>query len=89
MNAENGMVIDDLLTKTRHAMLALKDCVEVNPLKRGGAPVLVGTRFTVAQLLAELAAGRSVAEIAEDFDLALNTIERLLDGLALSLDGPV
>jgi uncharacterized protein (DUF433 family) len=87
MANENSMVADDLIMRTRHAMLALKDCVEVNTQKRLGAPILKGTRFTVSQLLAELAEGRSVVEIADDFDLSQDTIRKLLDGLALCLDG--
>jgi len=89
MTTEASMVAEDLLTRTRNAVRLLTDCVEVNLQKRGGVPVLKGTRFTVAQLLAEVAAGRSVPEIAEDFNLERNLIERLLDGLALSLDGPL
>lgn len=89
MATENSVLPDELLARTHNAILLLKDCVEVNPQKRGGAPVLKGTRFSVAQLLAEIAEGRGVAEIAADFDLDLELIKKLLEGLALSFDGPV
>lgn len=47
----------------------LKSVVEINPLRRGGVPVLRGTQFTVAQTLAELARSSGVAEVAENYEL--------------------
>ena len=88
MATANSALAEELTSRTANAVLLLKDCVEVNPQKRSGVPVLKGTRFTVAQLLAEIAEGRSVAEIAEDFDVDKALIQRLLEGLALCLDGP-
>ncbi len=74
--------------RTKQALLQLRTCTEVNARKRGGVPVLKGTRFTLSQLLAEIAEGRSVAEIAEDFELDLAMIKQFLEGLALYLDLP-
>lgn len=91
-------LIDRNDTLTHEAWLAermlwatsvLRDCVEVDPQKRSGIPVLKGTRFTVAQLFAELADGRSVVEIAEDFELDLDNIKALLQGFATHLDRPI
>lgn len=54
--------------------------------KCGGKPVLVGTRITVAQFLAELAEGRSVSRFAEAFDLHLDVCTGALEELAQYLD---
>jgi len=78
-----------LAERVQWAASVLHDCVEVNPNKRGGIPVLKGTRFTVAQLFAELADGRSVFELAEDFELDLENMKALLQGFATHLDRPI
>jgi uncharacterized protein (DUF433 family) len=67
---------------------ALQNAVEVDPRRRGGIPVLKGTRFTVGQTLAELAESAGVPEVAERFDLDETTIRELLMGLALLVDRP-
>jgi uncharacterized protein (DUF433 family) len=77
-----------LSERARYAVLMLRDCTEVNPRKRSGIPVLKGTRFTLAQILAEIAEGRSVTELAEDFDLDLELIKGFLEGLSICFDRP-
>ena len=72
--------------RARFALTMLRDCTEVNPEKRGGVPVLKGTRFTLAQLLAEIAEGRNVQELSEDFELDLETIKQFLEGLSICFD---
>ena len=67
---------------------ALENAVEVDPKRRGGIPVLKGTRFTVGQTLAELAESAGVPEVAERFDLDEETIRELLAGLALLVERP-
>jgi uncharacterized protein (DUF433 family) len=67
---------------------ALQNSVEFDPNRRGGVPVLKGTRFTVAQTLAELADSAGVPEVASEFDLDEETIRRLLYGLALLAEKP-
>jgi uncharacterized protein (DUF433 family) len=67
---------------------ALQNSVEIDPNRRGGVPVLKGTRFTVAQTLAELADSSGVPEIANEFDLDEETIRQLLYGLALLAEKP-
>ncbi len=67
---------------------ALENAVEVDPTRRGGIPVLKGTRFTVGQTLAELAESAGVPEVAERFDLDEETIRELLAGLALLVERP-
>ena len=67
-----------LMTRWHSAATALRSCIEIDRNKSGGAPVLKGTRFTIAQLFAEIAEGRSIEEISRDFDLDLDTIKKLL-----------
>ena len=67
---------------------ALQNAVEIDLNRRGGIPVLKGTRFTVGQTLAELADSAGVPEVANQFDLDEDTIRQLLYGLALLADKP-
>lgn len=41
--------------------------ISVNPERMGGLPCVRDTRVTVAAVLGQLAAGRSVAEVLEDY----------------------
>ena len=67
---------------------SLQNAVEVDPRRRGGIPVLKGTRFTVGQTLAELAESAGVPEVAERCNLDVATIRELLYGLALLVERP-
>jgi uncharacterized protein (DUF433 family) len=67
---------------------ALENAVDVDSKRRGGIPVLKGTRFTVGQTLAELSESAGVPEVAERFDLDEATIRELLAGLALLAERP-
>jgi uncharacterized protein (DUF433 family) len=69
-------------------MAELRDCIETNPHKCGGVPVIKGTRFTLARFLAELADGRSVSSIASDFELDADLLGQFLRGLSICLDRP-
>jgi uncharacterized protein (DUF433 family) len=60
--------------------------IEINKNKRSGRPVIKGTRFLVSNLLAELAEGRNLSEIAESFDLDLNKLKDTLNYLANRID---
>ena len=77
-----------LADRARYAISMLRDCTEVNPRKCGGVPVLKGTRFSLAQILAEIAEGKSVSELAEDFELQPALIKEFLEGMAIALDRP-
>lgn len=77
-----------LTERTQHAIRELGDCVERNPAKLGGVPVLKGTRISVAQILAELGEGQSAEEVADDFDLDVGLVKKLVQGLAVCLDRP-
>jgi uncharacterized protein (DUF433 family) len=64
----------------------LDGCVESVAGKCGGKPVLKGTRFTVAQVFAEVADGRDVRDLARDFDLDYDILTELFRKLAMSFD---
>jgi uncharacterized protein (DUF433 family) len=78
-----------LAERLRHATLTLREVVAIDPDVRGGIPVLLGTRFTLAQLLAELAEDRSVGQIAAAFRLDKKQIEKVLESFANYLDRPL
>ncbi len=78
-----------LIERMQLASRELADCIELNPAKCGGVPVLKGTRISVAQILAEMGEGQSAAEVAQDFDLDVELIKRLVKGLAVYLDRTV
>lgn len=60
----------------------LEQSIDIDPKRRSGVPVLKGTRFTVAQTLAELAESSGVNEVANNFDLNAETIKQLLYGFS-------
>lgn len=63
----------------------LASCVtgcERDPAKRGGACVIAGTRFSVSQLMAELAEHHAVADLCDDLDLPHDTVKTLLHGMS-------
>jgi uncharacterized protein (DUF433 family) len=70
------------------ANLMLPDCIEVNPEKRGGIPVIKGTRFTASQALAEIADGRSLKQLCKRFELESATVATFLRALSIYLDRP-
>lgn len=80
---------DWLVERTRHAALELSECVETNPDKMGGTPVLKGTRISVAQILAELGEGRRLQDVADDFCLEVALLKKVVAGLAIYLDRPL
>jgi uncharacterized protein (DUF433 family) len=71
-----------------YGLVKLRGIVEVDPERRGGVPVLRGTRFPVAQVLAELAETEGAEEVAENFDLEARAIRDLLNAFSLLLHRP-
>jgi uncharacterized protein (DUF433 family) len=69
-------------------LASLKECVEIDPQRRGGVPVLKGTRVTVAEALGEIAESQNVQEVADNFDLDLENLKCLLNSLSLLLNRP-
>ncbi len=62
--------------------------IKIDPQIMSGVPVIMNTRFPVAQLLAEMAEGRTVKEIADDFDLPFGDCINAIDELSIYLNKP-
>jgi uncharacterized protein (DUF433 family) len=71
------------------ALDQLREFIEINPRKRGGVPVLRGTRFKLAQVFAQIADGDSVKDLVDDLDLNSEQLTGLLHAMAIVLDRPV
>lgn len=56
--------------------------IEIDPERAGGKPVIAGTRVTLAQILAELAEGHTLDEIAQDYSLSRDILAAALNELA-------
>lgn len=52
--------------------------IETDPERCGGKPVLLGTRFTAAQVLSQLAAGDSVKFLEDDLSLNVKHVKTFL-----------
>ena len=62
--------------------------VESDPDRRGGIPVLRDTRFPFAKVVAELADGYTVAEIADDYELEYSALLAALSRLSVAFSEP-
>ena len=60
--------------------------VEIDADRRAGVPVLRGTRFKVSQVLAQIAAGDSVEDLAGELELDEQLVKQFLRELAMALD---
>lgn len=58
--------------------------IEVDPNRVHGIPIIKGTRFTVAQFLAELADGNSISNLAETFDFDEEILANVLQDLSVA-----
>ena len=85
---DRSVVAERMAQRLHEATVVLQDSIEINVGKRGGVPVLRGTRVPIAQILAELANNFSLAEIADDLDLSEDLIRGFLQGMALHFDRP-
>lgn len=56
--------------------------IEIDPDHCGGTKILAGTRYPVSQLLAELAEGASIDDLANDVGLSKDTLSQALQTLA-------
>jgi uncharacterized protein (DUF433 family) len=85
--ADKAPPVDSLLSqRLAFAAKTMTDFVEVNQQKASGVPVISGTRITLAQVLAELADGRSVGAIARTMKLDREMLAELLRAMAIHLD---
>jgi uncharacterized protein (DUF433 family) len=77
----------DNLKKTLADLFAVCPSIGLDKQRRGGIPTLGKTRFSFAQLLAELVEGnRNLAEICDHFDLDFQQAQHAIDELAVVLD---
>lgn len=74
--------------KICNSIRAIDESVESKPQILAGTPVLKGTRFSIAQLFAELAEGESIDTIAADFELNRESLSAILHSLAVCLEQP-
>lgn len=72
----------------RHALRVLRDTVEINRKKRGGVPVLHGTRVPIAQVFAEVAEDARISELSRELDLDVDLVRRFFEGVALYFERP-
>ncbi|MGA2497035.1 MAG: DUF433 domain-containing protein [Tepidisphaeraceae bacterium] len=77
--------LTDALDRIIFSKELLSATIIVDSEIRSGVPVLVGTRFPIARLFSEVAAGRSLPEIADDKELELQDIERVFEAFAMYL----
>ena len=59
--------------------------ITIDPMIRSGVPVVKNTRVPVSLILANLIAGMSFAEIAEDLSLDLHVLKLALQDLIVNL----
>ena len=60
--------------------------VEIDPLRACGKPVVIGTRFPVAQLIAQVAEGDTPQMISEHFDMPIHDVVAAINAVAWALD---
>ena len=80
----------DLLMSMRltYAAHSLRELVEIEKDRSGGAPVLAGTRFRISRILAELADGMTVSKLAREFSLDKTKIVAVLRSMSIIFDRP-
>jgi uncharacterized protein (DUF433 family) len=74
--------------KLRQGTAMLRNCIDIDPDVRGGVPVIKDTRIPVSRILAELADGLSIEEVADDFEIDPELLKNLLDGMASCVGRP-
>ena len=78
----------DVVGRIIYATNILSKLIEIDPEKRGGIPVLMGSRFPISRLFAEVASGRSIVDIAEDKDLDIVEVRQIFEAFASYLGRP-
>ena len=63
-----------------------RDSIDIDPEKRGGVPMVKGTRVPVATILAELAEGATIGGVAADLDLDPEILRKMIQGIAGHFD---
>lgn len=73
----------------QHAASLMQDCVIVRKHLMSGMPCLAGTRLTLSQIAAQLSAGDSIDDIAEEMEVDRDLLEKLMNGLAIIFSRPM
>mgnify|MGYP001590735529 FL=1 len=63
--------------------------IEEDPKRRSGVPVITGTRFTLAQLIAEIADGPAPHDFSTNFDQNEPIVRQALHELSVLLNVPL
>lgn len=71
-----------------YAITLLNDSVSVDRDIVGGMPVLSGSRFSIAQVFAEIADGDSLDTLSDRMDLDIDSLKKLFEGMSIQLDRP-
>lgn len=71
-----------------YSITLLNDSVSVDRDIVGGMPVLFGTRFSIAQVFAEIADGDSLDTLSDRMDLDIESLKKLFEGMSIHLDRP-
>jgi uncharacterized protein (DUF433 family) len=74
---------------SRRALTAMADCVDCQPNRLGGVPVLRNSRLSVSQIITELADSDAIAEIADNFDVDEERLRRFVHALAIYFNQPL
>ena len=75
--------------RMNYAISLLSSSVEVDSDIRSGIPVFRGTRVPVSQVLAEIADGSTVDEIADDLDIDADAIRGFIECISVVVDRPL
>jgi uncharacterized protein (DUF433 family) len=75
-----------LSDRMQSALDILNEVVDIDVKKAGGKPCLIGTRFTLAQVFAEIAEGKSIIDLSKDFNLNKSHIEGFLRSISICFD---
>lgn len=84
--AADGFLSEMVFGKDGPPVMPLLDVVDIDPQKCGGVPVLKGTRVKVSLIIAELADGGNINELAEDMNLNKEDLKKLLECIATEFD---
>jgi len=74
--------------RLNHVKSIYGDCVEADPMVRGGVPVIRGTRVPVSLLFANIASDMTVTEVADDLDLDVGKVRAIVKCIAIAFDRP-
>jgi uncharacterized protein (DUF433 family) len=72
-----------------YAVALLDSSVTIDADVRGGVAVLKNTRIPISRILAELADGQNVDQIADSLEIDPKPIRDFLNGLSIRLDSPL